>query len=48
MWRLRDPLYLFHTTCHGLNAMSQGKNLIVLQEELTKEGRFFRTIEARK
>ncbi len=38
----------FIYNCHGLNAMSQGKNLIVSQEELTKEERFFRTIEARK
>lgn len=27
--------------CHGLDAMSQSKNLIVLQEELTKEERVF-------
>ena len=27
--------------------MSQSKNLIVLQEELTKEERFSRTVEAR-
>jgi hypothetical protein len=27
--------------------MSQSKNLIVLQEELTKEGRFSRTVENR-
>jgi hypothetical protein len=37
-----------HAGCHGSDAISQSKNLIILQEELTKEERFFRIIEARK
>lgn len=31
---------------HRLDAMSQSKNLIILQEELTKEERFVRMFEA--